>query len=134
MDASSSSSPHKELLNEESCPFRNPMQNPEAVTSFFNTVFGWEFQQWGDEEYYMTAGGNPAEPGIGGAIMKRKDPNQPLVNTIEVEDIDATLAVITAHGGSVAVEKFAVGEMGQCAYFTDPDGGIHGLWQQTKQP
>jgi predicted enzyme related to lactoylglutathione lyase len=61
--------------------------------------------------------------------MKRNDPAQPLVNVIGVDSIDATIPKIEAHGGTIVVPKMAVGDMGSVAYFTDPEGMIHGLWE-----
>jgi predicted enzyme related to lactoylglutathione lyase len=32
-------------------------------------------------------------------------------------------------GGSIALGRQAVGDMGFSAYFTDPEGNVIGLWQ-----
>jgi hypothetical protein len=55
------------------------------------------------------------------------------VNTISVASIDATIPVIEANGGTLVVPKMEVGDMGWVAYFTDPEGMIHGMWE-LKQP
>ena len=49
--------------------------------------------------------------------------------TLEVEDIDATLATVERLGGMTVSAKQAVGEMGFSAYFTDTEGNLMGLWQ-----
>lgn len=110
--------------------FEIPAEDPKKKMDFFSNVFGWTFQGWGDSDYYLTeAGSNGPMPGIGGAIMKRNDPAQPLVNTIGVDSIDAFVPKIEANGGAIVVPKMAVGDMGFVAYFTDPEGMIHGLWE-----
>ena len=51
------------------------------------------------------------------------------VITIDVDDIDATLATIESRGGSTVEKKIPVGDMGFAAYFTDSEGNLLGLWQ-----
>jgi hypothetical protein len=51
------------------------------------------------------------------------------VITIDVDDIDATLAEIESRGGSTVEKKIPVGDMGFAAYFTDSEGNLLGLWQ-----
>lgn len=111
--------------------FEIPAADPQVKMTFFGNVFGWTFEGYGDSGYYLTAAGADGEPGIGGAIMKRNDPNQPLTNIIGVASIDATIPVIESNGGTIVVPKTAVGDMGFVAYFTDPEGMIHGLWEVT---
>lgn len=109
--------------------FEIPAEDPQKKMAFFTNVFGWQFQSWDGSEYYLTTAGDEGAMGIGGAIMKRNDPSQPLVNTISVASIDATIPVIEANGGAIVVPKMEVGDMGWVAYFTDPEGMIHGMWE-----
>lgn len=113
--------------------FEIPANDTKVKMAFFSTVFGWEFQSFGEEDYHLTAAGAEGTPGIGGAIMKRNDANQPLVNTIGVASIDAIVPTIEANGGVIVVPKMDIGDMGAVAYFTDPEGMIHGIWE-SKNP
>jgi predicted enzyme related to lactoylglutathione lyase len=61
--------------------------------------------------------------------MKKRDPRQPIANAIDVTNIDATMTQIESAGGTIVVPKMAVPTMGWVAYFKDPDGNIHGVWQ-----
>ena len=75
--------------------------------------------------------GMPSEPGyIGGGMFQRTDgyPRTPVI-TVEVDDIDAALVKIESLGGKTALPKFAVGEMGFAAYFTDTEGNTVGLFE-----
>ena len=114
--------------------FEIPSGDPDKATKFYEKVFGWKFTQWGTEEYWLAETGPKDQIGIDGAILRRRDPNQPVVNSIEVADIDATVKVLEAAGGTVVVPKMAVGEMGTLAYFKDTDGNIFGLWQLAVPP
>jgi predicted enzyme related to lactoylglutathione lyase len=114
--------------------FEIPADRPEVVTKFFSDVFGWSFQKWGEEQYWLTdANSKDAKNAIGGAVMARKDPRQPMVNSIQVESIDAMVPLIERNGGKIVVAKMPVGDFGFLAYFTDPDGIIHGLWEVVNQ-
>lgn len=109
--------------------FEIPAANPETIMKFFNSTFGWNFMQFGTEPYWLTAAGEEKEMGIGGAIMERRDPKQPMVNSIAVSSIDDIAPIIEQNGGKIVVQKMAIPGMGYLAYFTDPEGNIHGLWQ-----
>lgn len=73
--------------------------------------------------------GEDSEHGINGAIIKRRDPSMPVVNTINVENIDKAIANVEAHGGIIVVPKSSIPTMGHLCYFKDPDGVIHGMMQ-----
>lgn len=68
-------------------------------------------------------------PGINGGVMKRNDPKQPVVNSINVEDLDKSVENIEKAGGKIVVPKIPIPAVGWLAYFTDPDGNIHGVYQ-----
>ena len=109
--------------------FEIPAENPESLTKFFGDVFGWSFQQFGEEKYFLTAANREGGEGIGGAIMGRKHPQQPMVNSINVESIDAMCPIVESHGGQIVVQKMSIPGVGYLAYFKDPENNIHGLWQ-----
>ncbi len=99
---------------------------------FYGDVFGWQFQQFGDEGYWLAITGNDSEPGINGAIMQKKHPQQPVANSIQVNNIDEAIRTIEGHGGVIVLPKMAVPGVGWLAYFTDPDKNIFGVWQEDR--
>jgi uncharacterized protein len=109
--------------------FEIPCDNPEKTMDFFKEAFGWTFQQFGTEQYWVVITGDEKLPGINGGLMKKKDPKQPLANSIDVVDIDKAVASIEKAGGKVVVPKMPIQTVGWLAYFTDPDGNIHGVYQ-----
>jgi len=109
--------------------FEIPCDNPEKTMDFFKEAFGWTFQQFGKEQYWVVITGDEKLPGINGGLMKKKDPKQPLANSIDVVDIDKAVASIEKAGGKVVVPKMPIPTVGWLAYFTDPDGNIHGVYQ-----
>lgn len=109
--------------------FEIPCDNPEKTMRFFSEAFNWNFQQFGTEEYWMAMTGDEKAPGINGAIMKKRDPNQPIVNSIDVTNIDEAIQKIEKAGGLIVVPKMPIPTVGWLAYFKDPDGNIHGVYQ-----
>lgn len=109
--------------------FEIPCNEPEQSMAFFKEVFQWTFEKFGKEEYWIAKTGDDNTPGINGALMKKRDPNQPMTNSIAVVNIDETIKSIDAAGGQVVVPKMPIPGTGWMAFFKDPDGNIHGLWQ-----
>jgi predicted enzyme related to lactoylglutathione lyase len=116
--------------------FEVPYDDVDRATSFYRDVFGWQIQGIPELDYHLVATGPsgeqgmPAEPGyIGGGMFAREaDVGRPVI-TIDVDDIDAALADVEAHGGATVRKTIPVGEMGFAAYFTDSEGNLLGLWQ-----
>jgi len=112
--------------------FEIPSDKPEVSTAFYSKVFGWNFMKWGEQEYWLATTGDDKEPGINGAIMKKRDPNQPVTNNISVGDIDSAIRSIEENGGHIVVPKTEIPTIGYYAYFKDLDGNILGVMQNTK--
>jgi uncharacterized protein len=108
--------------------------NPEEVVNFYETVFGWKFNRWGDVPYWLITTGDG--PGIDGGLTPREGPRPEndapvgsFVNVIDVSDLDSVLSAVTANGGKIALDKHAVQTVGWLAYFRDPDGNLFGVMQ-----
>jgi predicted enzyme related to lactoylglutathione lyase len=109
--------------------FEIPSDNPEKAMQFYGSIFGWKFQQFDDNPYWLADTGPADKPGINGAIMQKRDPRQPMTNAISVDDIDSVIAAIQSNSGVIVVPKTPIPGVGWMAYFTDPDKNIVGVWQ-----
>ncbi len=104
--------------------------DPEKTAEFYRAVFGWQVQKWdGPVEYWLVNTGDTSTPGINGGLMLAGGEFGGTINTIEVADIDATLASIRANGGSILSDKQHLEGVGDLAYFKDNCGIIIGLLQ-----
>ena len=79
-------------------------------------------------EYWLTKTGE-GNPGIDGGFLRKRDPKQPMVNTIGVESVDETMKAVETNGGRTALPKMAIPGVGWLAYFQDPEGNIFGVMQ-----
>jgi uncharacterized protein len=108
--------------------FEIPADEPARAIAFYEAVFGWKFQKYeGPVEYWLISTGEG--PGIDGGLLPRRDPAQPCVNTIGIENLDSTLEVVTRQGGKCVLPKMAVPGVGWLAYCKDIDGNMFGLMQ-----
>jgi len=112
--------------------------DPTTVRPFYENLFGWRFQQWGEMPYWLisTAPEGDGTPGIDGAMVPRPGPPaedgqavNAFVVTVDVPDCAGYLERALAGGASVALPLQAVPGVGWLAYIKDPDGNILGLMQ-----
>jgi hypothetical protein len=109
--------------------FEIPATDLTKSMKFYSDVFGWKFTRFGNQDYWLAETGPADEVGINGAVMKRRDPNQPMTNSISVSNLDRAINKISAAGGMMVVPKMAIPGVGWLAFFKDPDGIIVGVWQ-----
>jgi predicted enzyme related to lactoylglutathione lyase len=116
------------------------------MQKFYEDLFGWSFQQMG-EEYggyrVIMTGPGPDEMakgvtmenvGINGGLMKRSgtaagpgvSPNA-FTCIVGVDDVDATLAKAVSLGGQVAMPAMDVPNVGRIGYILDPENTIFGI-------
>jgi predicted enzyme related to lactoylglutathione lyase len=109
--------------------FEIPADDPEALSGFYHQVFNWQTAKApGPMEYWLTKTGE-GQPGIDGGFLRRRNPQQPVVNTIGVESVDKALEDVVANGGRIALPKMPIPGVGWLAYFHDPEGNIFGIMQ-----
>jgi|SRR3990172_5687471 len=102
----------------------------EKTAAFYREVFGWQIQKWdGPVDYWLVTTGDASTPGINGGLMPTSGEFSGTVNTIEVADIDDTIAKVLAHGGEIVLPKDAIPGVGYQAYFKDNSGIIVGVHQ-----
>lgn len=121
--------------------FEIQADDPQRATKFYSAVFGWKFEQWGDQQYWMVMTGAPSwdskEGGLGinGGLYPRKgkapsgEASNGFICTIQVDNIDEILEKVKAHGGKQTSEKKEIPGVGMNAMCEDTEGNIVGLLQ-----
>jgi len=106
--------------------FEIPMDDPARATKFYADLFGWDIQRWdGPVEYWIAKTGREAERGINGAFIPRSEINT-VVNTVAVEDLTASLALVREYGGTI-VQEISIPTIGAFAYCRDTEGNLFGM-------
>ncbi len=119
--------------------FEIPYDDGDRARNFYREAFGWDLQAWEGGDYTMVSTGptgetGASEPGyINGGMMPREAPFGSPVIVIEVDDIDPALETVERLGGTTAVARQPVGDMGWAAYFKDSEGNLVGLFQLARQ-
>ena len=102
---------------------------PDQLIPFYQDIFGWKFDKWeGPMEYWLITTGPDDKPGINGGLGKRETDNY-VLNTLDIDDIDAALEQVKARGGKVLAEKAPIPGVGWFAQIEDPEGNRLGLMQ-----
>jgi len=116
--------------------FEIPASNFKQAKKFYEKVFDWKVDLWGDEGAmaYTTAvdkDHNAIEPGgINGGFYIRKSKDDHPSFCVQTGSIDKTLKAIEKAGGKVITPKHSIGEWGFMADFADPEGNVVALWEK----
>jgi predicted enzyme related to lactoylglutathione lyase len=113
-------------------------EDPARARAFYQAMFGWRFDQFGEMDYWLIYTGPPDQPGINGGLHKRVGVHgaaavMSYVCTVDVDNLDAMINRTAASGGTCMVAKKAIPQVGWFAYCKDTEGNIFGLIQHDKQ-
>jgi len=111
--------------------FEISVDDMQRAVTFYKTALGWEISKWQGEpqEYWLVSTGNKEEPGIDGGLMLREDKFPPVVNTIDVQNLDEAIKKVVENGGAIAVDKMVVPGVGFFAYCLDTEGNMFGMME-----
>ncbi len=122
--------------------FEIPFDNQQRAQKFYQDVFDWQINKFGDMDYYtaMTCKSDPNtmmpfEAGaINGGLLKRDftGGEHPLL-VIDVPNIDDHIKKVEDAGGKVIMPKLSVGDSGFFARVADTEGNVIAIWQQIKK-
>ena len=102
-------------------------RDPEAVTAFYTSVFGWNVRTDNALGFRVVETGD--ERGIDGGVWPSPPEGHNLVQLfIQVEDIDATIAKATAGGAQVLFPKQHLPDGDALAILLDPAGLSFGIY------
>ena len=97
--------------------FEIPADDVERAKKFYGNLFGWNIEKFPgqtgreDMEYWLiTTTDDKGNKALGGGIMKRQGPQQPIINHIDVKSVDEYSSKVQQLGGKVHVPKTAVQE------------------------
>ncbi|KAA2245445.1 VOC family protein [Chitinophaga agrisoli] len=122
-----SQQPHPTFGNGKICYIELPALDINRSADFYKAVFGWNVRQ-------NSEGNTSFDDGVGEVSGTWRTDLQPakagsLTVHIMVDDLNATIAAVTANGGAITEPPSKDGS-GSYARFSDPAGNILGLHQQ----
>jgi len=118
--------------------FEIPAKNLKKQREFYSKALPeWKMQKADmPEEYWLISTGEREKPGIDGAFYDGISGFglKGTVNTIDVEDLDATLKRVVAAGGKALTEKMPIPGVGTLEYCIDPEGTVFGIMEAVAMP
>ena len=114
--------------------------DPAALIAFYEAVFDWSFERWGEVEYWVIMTGD--EPmGVNGGLVPRQGPppasDAPVSGAVPVIGVGDCAQYHRRALQAGAAQTMPVTEMpgvGTMAYFRDPDGNHFGIIEPTMAP
>jgi predicted enzyme related to lactoylglutathione lyase len=103
--------------------FELPATDSARAKEFYGSLFGWQFQSYGDMDYHLTR----TSEDQGGAVSGMEEGEHATIY-FDVDDIDASLAQVGELGGEAGAKEPVPG-MGWFAHCKDTEGTNFGLWQ-----
>jgi len=110
------------------CHFEVPADDIQRAKKFYEQLFGWKIELFPQMEYYGIDTG-AGDKGVCGGLMKRQQPQQPILNYINCECVDSYSQKVKDLGGQVVMGKTAVPGMGWFAICLDSENNAFGLWE-----
>jgi uncharacterized protein len=110
----------------------------QRARRFYENVFGWRFEPWGPPGFYLIHTGTPDDPGVQGAMQKRRElvPSLRTIGyecTVGVESADGVAKAAEANGGKVIMAKTILPTVGELVWLQDPEGNIVGAMKYDEQ-
>jgi len=100
-----------------------PVTDLPKARAFLETMFGWTFQEWGDEYFSFNDGS------LGGGLRKADEP-APATGVLLVfysEDLERDVVRVTELGGTITQDIFPF-PGGRRFHFIDPVGTEFAIW------
>jgi predicted enzyme related to lactoylglutathione lyase len=111
------------------CHFEIPADDVGRAQKFYTELFGWKIELFsGYPDYYGICTGEEGKS-LGGGMMKRQDPQQQILNYIDVECVETASKKVEELGGKVFIPKSPVPGMGWFAVCFDTENNAFGLWE-----
>jgi predicted enzyme related to lactoylglutathione lyase len=108
--------------------FDIPAEDAGRAKAFYEKALGWTITKWdGPMDYWLISTGGDDEPGINGGLATRGAPDEVVVITVGVDDVDAYVERVVGAGGSVVMPRRAIPGVGWLAYVKDTEGNVFGL-------
>ncbi len=102
--------------------------NIERAAAFYQSVFNWEMNSYGQPGFMQIRHPDNLEKPIGALQDRMFSPLQDKVNgfecSIEVADIEKTLSTVVQAGGKIVMPITEIPDVGRLFKFTDTEGNL----------
>jgi len=101
----------------------------DRAKGFYSKLFGWKFNSYGAASFAQIKTGDSEEGELIGALQSReysptKEKVIGLECSIEVDNVDDTIQLVTENGGQILMPKTAIPHVGWITKFLDTEGNL----------
>ena len=120
--------------------FMIPADNVDRAREFYSSLLGWKItppspDTMGLEEmqYHDIITGSPKAGSLNSGGLYKRHLDEPVLNFVDVEDLDATVAKVEKLGGKITMLITDIPGIGRNAMILDSEGNLIGLWTPLKK-
>lgn len=114
-------------MSAQLCHFEVMCNDVARAKAFYGKVLGWKFDDQSMPDYVLVDAGAPP---MGGMLQRPPQVAQAAMNVyFKVDSIEETMKLVLVAGGSIAVPRTPIPNVGAYAFFKDPEGVYVGLFQ-----
>jgi predicted enzyme related to lactoylglutathione lyase len=103
-----------------------PVADLPRARAFFEAMFGWEFQEWGDDYLGFNDGR------LDGGMCKADAPARGALLVFYSDDLERDVARVQELGGTISQEIFSF-PGGRRFHFLDPAGTEFAIWSEVAE-
>jgi predicted enzyme related to lactoylglutathione lyase len=114
--------------------FMIPADNVERARLFYSTLLGWKIEPSAMEgmtamQYHDISTGVARKGTMNSGGLYKRHMNEPVLDFVEVEDIDAVAAKVEKLGGKITMPKTDIPGVGVTVMILDSEGNAIGIWK-----
>lgn len=113
--------PHHEQINYVELPARDPA----ATRQFFESLFGWQFAEYGPD--YLAFSGSGLDGGFFRSDRRARSADGSALVVLYSEDLESTLAKVEQAGAEILQPIFSF-PGGRRFHFAEPSGNELAVW------
>ncbi|MGA9086849.1 MAG: VOC family protein [Methanoregula sp.] len=121
--------------------FMIPADDVDRARRFYSALLGWQIEPTASPEtmgiavmqYHDITTGPAAAGTLNTGGLYKRQMTEPILDFVQVDDIDAVLAKVAGLGGTILIPKTAIPGVGHNAMILDTEGNLFGLLMPEKK-
>ncbi|MGA2162396.1 MAG: VOC family protein [Methanoregula sp.] len=122
--------------------FMIPADDVDRARRFYSALLGWKIEPVQSSpdsmgiaamQYHDITTGPPAAGTLNTGGLYKRRMTEPILDFMQVDDIDAVLAKVAGLGGTILIPKTAIPGVGHNAMILDTEGNLFGLLMPEKK-
>jgi uncharacterized protein len=118
--------------------FQVPADNIDRAKHFYRSLLGWKIAPtqtpmepaiMSSTQFHDIITGDSREGAMNMGLLYKRQMTEPIINFVNVDDIDKILARVEKLGGKIMRPKEEIKTVGMVAIIQDSEGNAIGLWQ-----